>query len=387
MKAGWKVRRLGDLLEVQNGYAFDSKEFNPAKGMPLIRIRSLKAGVETETRFSGTYVNKYVVNAGDLLIGMDGEFGCYAWKGEPALLNQRVCRLQGFDLQLVPRFLFYGVNSYLKAIEDVTGFTTVKHISSKQILDIDFPIPPLPEQQRIVTLLDEAFDGIAKAKANAEKNLLNARAIFESNLQLVFTQRGDGWQDKTLDQISTTFGRGKSRHRPRNEPKLYGGKYPFIQTGDIRNAGHFITEYSQTYSELGLAQSKLWPKGTICITIAANIAETGILGFDACFPDSVIGVVPNPAEAEVGFVEYLLQSFKVRIQALGQGSAQANINMGTFENERFPFPGVAEQRRIVAKLDELSEVTQRLEEIYQRKLTALDELKKSLLHRAFSGDL
>ena len=183
------------------------------------------------------------------------------------------------------------------------------------------------------------------------------------------------------------FGRGKSRHRPRNEPKLYGGKYPFIQTGDIRNAGHFITEYSQTYSDLGLAQSKLWPKGTICITIAANIAETGILGFDACFPDSVIGVVPNPAEAEVGFVEYLLQSFKVRIQALGQGSAQANINMGTFDNERFPFPVVEEQRRIVTKLDDLSEETQRLEFIYQQKLTALDELKKSLLHRAFSGQL
>ena len=243
--------------------------------------------------------------------------------------------------------------------------------------EIPLPVPPLPEQKRIVTLLDEAFEGIATAKANAEKNLQNARAIFESHLQSVFTQRGDGWQDKTLEQISTTFGRGKSRHRPRNEPKLYGGKYPFIQTGDIRNAGHVITEFTQTYSEAGLAQSKLWPKGTICITIAANIAETGIVGFDACFPDSVIGVVPNPTVAEVGFVEYLLQSFKVRIQALGQGSAQANINMGTFENEHFPFPGVVEQRQIVAKLDALSEETQHLESIYQQKLAALDELKKS----------
>lgn len=256
-----------------------------------------------------------------------------------------------------------------------------------EVLDFDFPLPQLSEQQRIVTLLDEAFDGIAIAKTNAEKNLQNARTIFESHLQSVFTQRGAGWADKTLEQISTTFGRGKSRHRPRNEPTLYGGKYPFIQTGDIRNSGHFITEFSQTYSEAGLAQSKLWPKGTICITIAANIAETGILGFDACFPDSVIGVVPNPAEADVGFVEYLLQSFKVRIQALGQGSAQANINMGTFENERFPFPSVAEQGEIVAKLDDLSEATQRLESIYQRKLAALDELKKSLLAQAFSGAL
>ncbi len=100
------------------------------------------------------------MKAGDLLIGMDGEFGCYEWKGESALLNQRVCRLQGFSGELVPRFLLYGVNDYLKAIEDVTGYATVKHLSSKQILGIDFPVPPLPEQQRIVGILDEAFDGI-----------------------------------------------------------------------------------------------------------------------------------------------------------------------------------------------------------------------------------
>ncbi len=101
----------------------------------------------------------------------------------------------------------------------------------------------------------------------------------------------------------------------------------------------------------------------------------------------MIGVVPNPKEAEIGFVEYLLQPFKVRIQSLGQGSAQANINMGTFENERFPFPRVAEQKQIVAKLDELAEQTQHLESLYQRKITALDELKKSLLHQAFGGAL
>ena len=255
------------------------------------------------------------------------------------------------------------------------------------VLGFEIPVPPLAEQQRIVGLLDEAFEGLATAKANAEKNLQNARALFESHLQSVFTQRGPGWKQKTLEEIATTFGRGKSKHRPRNEPKLYGGKYPFIQTGDIRNADHFITEYSQTYSEAGLAQSKLWPKGTICITIAANIAETAILSFDACFPDSVIGVVANPKEAEVGFIEYLLQSFKARIQALGKGSAQANINMGTFENERFPFPPVAEQKQIVEKLDAPSEETQRLARLYEQKLAALEALKKSLLHQAFTGQL
>ena len=233
---------------------------------------------------------------------------------------------------------------------------------------------------------EDIMEEISALDAESAEMLANIREL-ENHLKSIFTQRGVGWEQRTLEEISTTFGRGKSRHRPRNEPKLYRGKYPFIQTGDIRNSGHLITEYSQTYSEAGLAQSKLWPKGTICITIAANIAETGILGFDACFPDSVIGVVADPNEADVDYVEYLLQSFKARIRALGKGSAQANINMGTFENERFPFPAVNVQKAIVDKLDLLIEETQRLESIYQQKIKALDELKKSLLHKAFSGEL
>ena len=388
MKKGWKIKRLADVLELQNGYAFDSKNFNPTDGLPLIRIRSLKAGVETETRFSGDYEKKYVVKAGDLLIGMDGEFGCYEWKGEPALLNQRVCRLQGFTGELIPRFLFFGVNDYLKAIEDVTGYTTVKHISSKQILEIEFPVPPLAEQQRIVGLLDEAFEGLATAKANAEKNLQNARALFESHLQSVFTQRGAGWVEKPLVEVSREFGRGKSKHRPRNEPKLYDGPYPFIQTGDISNADHWLTDYTQTYSELGLAQSRLWPRGTICIAIVgATVGETAILNFKSCFPDSVIGIVVNDDLADNEYVEFLLQSFKALLKEKGKGTARDNINLGTFENQLFPFPSLKKQQAIVATLNSLREETQRLARLYQQKLAALEALKKSLLHQAFTGEL
>jgi type I restriction enzyme S subunit len=123
VKTGWKNHKLDDLLEVQNGYAFNSKLFGVSKGVPLIRIRDLKGGTETETRYSGEYDDKYLVKAGDLLIGMDGEFGCYEWRGGDALLNQRVCRLERFSGKLLPRFLLYGLNSYLKEIEDVTGYT------------------------------------------------------------------------------------------------------------------------------------------------------------------------------------------------------------------------------------------------------------------------
>lgn len=269
----------------------------------------------------------------------------------------------------------------------MTGAVGHKRVAKEFIETYPIPVPPIVEQQRIVGILDDAFAGLVTAKANAEKNLQNARALVTSHLQTIFERGGKTWAKKRLEKVSREFGRGKSKHRPRNDPKLYGGRYPFIQTGDVRNSSHIIESFTQTYNDRGLAQSKLWPTGTLCITIAANIAETGILGFDACFPDSVIGVVVDEAQTSAKFLEYLLQSFKSRIQALGKGSAQANINLGTFENELFPFPPVAEQKKIVATLDLLREETQRLEALYQQKLAALEALKKSLLHQAFSGAL
>jgi len=143
------------------------------------------------------------------------------------------------------------------------------------------------------------------------------------------------WARKTLKQVSIDFGRGKSKHRPRNDPKLYGGPYPFIQTGDVRGSDHLITEYTQTYSDAGLAQSKLWPRGTLCITIAANIAETGVLDFDACFPDSVIGVVVDDAQTTSKYLEYMLHTVKADLKAKGKGSAQDNINLGTLRTSGF----------------------------------------------------
>lgn len=126
MRRAWELARIGDLLTIQNGFAFDSKQFSESKGVPLIRIRDLKGGQKTETNYTGPFDKRYRVKASDLLIGMDGEFGCFEWRGGDALLNQRVCRLEGFSEQLEPKFLFYGINKYLKEIEDATTYTTVK---------------------------------------------------------------------------------------------------------------------------------------------------------------------------------------------------------------------------------------------------------------------
>lgn len=387
MKEGWQRKKLREVCELVNGRAYSKPELLAAGKYRVLRVGNFFTNDHWYYSDMELEDKKYC-DTGDLLYAWSASFGPRIWAGGKVVYHYHIWKVVHDPTQIDRKFLFYLFLWDAEKIKKDQGTgTTMMHVSMGSMNERDICLPPLAEQQRIVGLLDEVFEGLATAKANAEQNLQNARALFESHLQSVFTQRGPGWKELTLEEVATSFGRGKSKHRPRNEPTLYGGEYPFIQTGDIRNANHFLTEYSQAYSEAGLGQSKLWPRGTICITIAANIAETAILDFDACFPDSVIGVVANPKEAEVGFIEYLLQSFKVRIQALGKGSAQANINMGTFENERFPFPPVAEQLDIVEKLDDLSEKTQHLARIYERKLAALEALKKSLLHQAFSGEL
>ena len=303
-------------------------------------------------------------------------------------LHQRAYALFDFSDRIDVKFLYYFLHHLCDYFPRVAVGATVKSLRLRHFEQLPVALTGLPEQRRIVGILDEAFDGIATAKANAEWNLRNAHALFESHLQAVFTKRGTGCVEKTLVEIAKVFGRGKSRHRPRNEPKLYGGKYPFVQTGDISNAKHRIVGYSRTYSDVGLAQSKLWPQGTICIAIVgATVGETAILDFDACFPDSVIGIIVDDRVADNEYVEYLLQFSKAVLKELGKGTARDNINLGTFESRRFPFPKVDRQKEIAATINTLSEETQRLESLYQRKFAALDALKKSLLHQAFSGDL
>jgi type I restriction enzyme S subunit len=380
MKSEWETKELGDLCDVLD-----------FKRRPITK-RDRTAGDYPYYGATGVlgFVEGFLFDEPLVLVGEDGakwasgENTAFAVEGK-IWVNNHAHVLKPHRAKLLDKWLIYHLN-HLDLTEFVSGLTVPK-LNQGSLREIPVPLPMISEQERIVGALDEAFDGIAVAKANAEKNLQNARALFESHLQSIFIERGVGWKESTLEEVATDFGRGKSKHRPRNAPHLYGGKYPFVQTGDIRNADHIITDYSQTYSEAGLAQSKLWPKGTICITIAANIAETAILGFDACFPDSIVGVVANPKVADVGFIEYLLQYFKVRIQAMGKGSAQDNINLGTFENEKFPLPSVTLQKQIVARLDALCDETRRLESIYEQKLSALEEIKRSLLHQAFTGKL
>ena len=180
------------------------------------------------------------------------------------------------------------------------------------------------------------------------------------------------WEYKTLDQLGTVS-RGKSKHRPRNDPKLFGGKYPFIQTADVKNADYYITKYSDTYNESGLAQSKLWDKGTLCITIAANIADTGVLAFPACFPDSIMGFVPFEGVANARFIKYCFDRLQRDCKQISQGTAQDNLSWEKLSTIKFCIPEYKEQCRIadiLSAYDDLIENNQKqiklLEEAAQR---------------------
>lgn len=308
---------------------------------------------------------------------------------EPISLLSSVCLIKPDLSKLDPRFLVYYIQSddgFRSIAGQMTG-AAIKRIVLKRIKCSLIPLPPLDEQKRIVAALDQAFAALDRARANAEANLADSETVFEQALLATFDELLAHASMSTLADMSTDFSRGKSKHRPRNDPKLYGGAYPFIQTGDVRRAQGAIREYSQTYNDVGLAQSKLWPVGTVCITIAANIAETGVLEIDACFPDSVIGMVPDPARATPYYVEYMLRYFSKELKLKGKGSAQDNINLATFEDSMFPFPSLAEQEAIVDKLDDVSSNVSQLRSRYSRQMEEIDELRQSLLQAAFSGQL
>ena len=181
------------------------------------------------------------------------------------------------------------------------------------------------------------------------------------------------WAEKSLDELGLVS-RGRSRHRPRDAAHLYGGPYPFVQTGDVKHADLNLSSYSQTYSEAGLEQSKLWPQGTLCITIAANIAETSILGFDACFPDSVIGFTADDSKCDVRFIKYKFETIKQHYQQVSQGAAQDNLSLEKLLSFKLSIPLIKEQRRIADILSAYDDLI----ENNRRRMRLLEESARQL---------
>lgn len=191
-----------------------------------------------------------------------------------------------------------------------------------------------------------------------------------------------GWTPAPLEQLGS-INRGVSKHRPRNDPKLLGGPHPLIQTGEVSNAGTYITTYTQTYSDLGFAQSRLWPAGTLCITIAANIAQTGILTFDACFPDSVVGFLAHEGESNTLYVLGLFWFFQAILEKNAPAAAQKNINLEILRALSVPKPPIELQREFAAIVEKVEGIKSR----HQQSLTDLEALYGALSQQAFKGEL
>ncbi|EPF19829.1 MAG: restriction endonuclease subunit S [Microcystis aeruginosa Ma_MB_F_20061100_S19] len=196
----------------------------------------------------------------------------------------------------------------------------------------------------------------------------------------------DGWAYTYLAYLGH-LARGKSKHRPRNDKRLFGGKYPFIQTGEVKAAKGILRNFSDTYSEFGLQQSKLWDRETLCITIAANIAETCFLGIQACFPDSIVGFKSSDNIVNSKFIDYFIQSIKSKIQAFAPATAQKNINLTTLENLIIPFPSLQEQTQIVQEIESRLSICDQLEATLTENLNKAEALRQSILKRAFEGKL
>lgn len=176
------------------------------------------------------------------------------------------------------------------------------------------------------------------------------------------------WDLLELEELGK-FERGKSKHRPRHDAILFGGKYPFIQTGEVKSANYKITKFKKTYSKIGLAQSKLWSKNTLCITIAANIAETAILDIEACFPDSIVGFIPKSDDMDSYFMHYIFTYIRRKIQKSVSGSVQDNINVAYLKKLRFRIPKLEERKKITSILKSLDDKIEALQVAGQNLVT------------------
>ncbi len=186
------------------------------------------------------------------------------------------------------------------------------------------------------------------------------------------------WTRARLDDLGTVS-RGRSRHRPRNDSSLYGGQYPFVQTSDIKSADLYLRTFEQTYNETGLAQSRWWKPGTLCITIAANIAETAILGIAACFPDSIVGFTSNPKKSNVIFVKYSIDFLKLRMQNISRGTTQDNLSVDKLLSFDFLVPPLPIQRKIVVILSAYDDLI----ESNLRRIRILEEMAQALYREWF----
>ena len=444
LPASWTLETLGSLCE-KSQYGWTTKADKAGSGVKFLRTTDITPGVVDWS--SAPYcveapsdLEKYLIKDGDILISRTGSIGVnyLVVKPEPAVFASYLIRFRP-KTSISTKYLKYYLQSpaYWQAINTGKKGIAVQNVNATMLSRIPIPVAPPAVQDEIVaelekqfSRLDEAVANLQRVKANlkrykasvlkaaVEGRLVETEATLarregrtyetgEQLLQRILEERRakwvekrkykepiapvtgelpelpEGWTWATMPQLGE-LNRGKSKHRPRDDQALYGGPYPFIQTGDVRRSDGSITQFTQTYSQFGLAQSRLWPSGTLCITIAANIAETGILKLEACFPDSVVGFIPQMGSPTVEYVECFIRTARDRLDRFASATAQKNINLEVLEAVAIPTPPLAEQARIVAEVDRLLSIIREVEAEADANLKRALALRQATLAKAFA---
>jgi len=292
------------------------------------------------------------------------------------------CVLRPKNAVIEGKFLFYYTTT-----PDFIGILTNKvrgahypAVADGDVKEMALPLPPISEQRRIVEILDQA-DRLRTLRAAADAKAQRILPALSIKMFGDPVANRKNWPIEKFGNVGT-LERGKSKHRPRNDPVLLGGIHPLIQTGDVANSGGQIRSYTQTYSDVGLSQSRMWPKGTLCITIAANIAKTGILGFDSCFPDSVVGFKPGPY-VTTEYVQSWLWFLQPVLENSAPQAAQKNINLQVLRALPIPIPPKKLQKKFSKQAKDLNNQENNM----QKVSSSIENIFRSLLYRAFTGDL
>ena len=403
MKAGWITEPLGELCEFQRGLTYSKgDEVNFSENV-VLRANNINLTTNlldfTELKYISNSIavpDSKKVKKGSLIIctasGSKSHLGkiayidddCdYAFGGFMGMVTPKN--------SLLPKYLFHLMTSdaYKNFIGELSDGVNINNLKFDDLRRFAVPHPPLPEQRRIVGILDEAFEGIATAKANAEKNLQNARAVFESHLNAVFTQRGKRWVEKTLEELGTIT---SSKRIFKSEYEKSG--VPFYRTKEIKalaNSREITTELfisKARYKEIK-ARFGVPARGDILLTAIGTIGEIYVVEGKEVFyfKDGNVLWLKGFTTINSYFLRYVLVSFVESLNKMAHGSAYSALPIQRLNSHRIFVPSSAEQTAIVSQLDLLHEETQRLESICQQKLAALEALKKSLLHQAFTGEL
>lgn len=399
MKSRWQTKKLGDLCEIELGKTparanktfWDEKRDTGNVWLSIADLLNAKDNIVLDSKEylseKGAAISK-TVRKGTLLVSFKLTLGRLAFAGRDLFTNEAIAALTIFnENELSKEFLFFFLHffDWRKAAENdvkLKGMTLNK--AKLKEMPVHFPSPT--EQQRIVGILDEAFDGIATAKANTEKNLQNARALFNSHLQSVFTQRGEGWEIKRLGDLARiNYGYTESASSEKVGPH-------FLRITDIQNNRvNWATVPYCPIDTIDLPKYKLADGDIVFARTGATTGKSYLVTNppDAVFASYLIRVQLKEKQLQPQFVNLFFQTqiYWDAIRIGVSGSAQGGFNATKLADLTIPFPPLPEQVRIVSRLDALAAETQRLAAVYEQKLTALEELKKSLLKQSFSGEL